>query len=134
MMRWAAENPSAARQILKRDREVTTNRRSAQRVSAAPLILAAFFAAERMSAQAQNMDGQSGGFFQPWANVVPSGHRQFGGPTVVFHIVGAGPIAGNYMNVGVEEGFGNWLELGFTRTNYADGGNLAISLLFNFAG
>jgi hypothetical protein len=76
MMRWAAENPSAARQILKRDREVTTNRRSAQRVSAAPLILAAFFAAERMSAQAQNMDGQSGGFFQPWANVVPSGHRQ----------------------------------------------------------
>jgi hypothetical protein len=38
------------------------------------------------------------------------------------------------MNVGVEEGFGNWLELGFTRTNHADGGNLAISLLFNFAG
>jgi transposase-like protein len=32
MMRWAAENPSAARQILKRDREVTTNRRSAQHV------------------------------------------------------------------------------------------------------
>jgi hypothetical protein len=36
------------------------------------------------------------------------------------------------MNVGVEEGFGNWLELGFTRTNHADRGNLAISLLFNF--
>jgi hypothetical protein len=51
MMRWTAEKPSAARQILKRDREVTTDRRSAQRVSAAPLILAAFFAAERMSAQ-----------------------------------------------------------------------------------
>jgi hypothetical protein len=53
--------------ILKRDREVTANRRSAQRVSAAPLILAAFFAAERMSAQEQNLDRQPGGFFQPWA-------------------------------------------------------------------
>jgi hypothetical protein len=38
------------------------------------------------------------------------------------------------MNVGVEEGCGNWPELGFTRTNHADGGNFAISLLLNFAG
>jgi hypothetical protein len=41
------------------------------------------------------------------------------------------------VNVGVEEGFGKLAgahELGFTRTNYADGGKLAISLLFNFAG
>jgi hypothetical protein len=34
----------------------------------------------------------------------------------------------------LKEDLENWLELGFTRTNYADGGNLVINLLFNFAG
>lgn len=37
-------------------------------------------------------------------------------------------------NVGVEVGFGNWLEFGFTRSNHTDGGDPAISPLFNFAG
>jgi hypothetical protein len=87
-----------------------------------------------MHGQALNMDGQSGVFFQPWADVVPSPPRQFGGPTIALHIVNAGPVAGDYINVGVEEGFGNWLEFGFTRNNHTDGGNPAISPLFNFAG
>ena len=78
------------------------------------------------------MDGQSGIFFQPWADVVPSAAGKFGGPTVSFHIVDAGPVAGDYLNVGIEEGFGNWLEFGFTRNNHTDGGDPAISPLFNF--
>lgn len=85
-------------------------------------------------AQALNMDGQSGIFFQPWADVVPATHRQFGAPTMSFHVVDAGPVAGDYLNVGVEEGFGNWIEFGFTRNNHTDGGDPAISPLFNFAG
>jgi hypothetical protein len=87
-----------------------------------------------MNAQALNMDGQSGIFFQPWADVVPSAAGKFGGPTVSFHTVTAGPVAGDYLNVGIEEGFGNWLEFGFTRNNHTDGGDPAISPLFNFAG
>jgi len=84
--------------------------------------------------QALNMDGQSGIFFQPWADVVPAPRHQFGAPTMSFHVVDAGPVAGDYLNVGVEEGFGNWIEFGFTRNNHTDGGDPAISPLFNFAG
>jgi len=49
-------------------------------------------------------------------------------------VVSAGPVAGDYFNVGLEEGFGNWLEFGFTRSNHSDGGNPTISPLFNFSG
>jgi hypothetical protein len=102
--------------------------------SVVAVILAASVLAGRIDAQALNMDGQSGIFFQPWAAVVPSAARKFGGTTVSFHIVTAGPVAGDYLNVGVEEGFGNWLEFGFTRSNHTDGGDPAVSPLFNFAG
>lgn len=99
------------------------------------LILAAgVVLAGRAHTQALNMDGQSGIFFQPWAEVVPSPAGKFGGPTVSFHIVDAGPVAGDYFNVGIEEGFGNWLEFGFTRNNHSDGGDPGISPLFNFSG
>jgi hypothetical protein len=113
---------------------VTMNRRRALFVSPTVLILIGFLLPGRMHGQALNMDGQSGIFFQPWADVVPSAARKFGGPTVSFHTVTAGPVAGDYLNVGVEEGFGNWLEFGFTRSNHTDGGDPAISPLFNFAG
>ena len=80
------------------------------------------------------MDGQSGIFFQPTADVVPSRAHRLGAPTMSFHLVDAGPVAGDYLNVGVEEGFSNRLEFGFTRNNHTDGGDPAISPLFNFAG
>jgi hypothetical protein len=80
------------------------------------------------------MDGESGIFLQPLADVVPSPSHKFGGPTVSFHAVDAGPVAGDYINVGIEEGFGNWLEFGYTRSNHTDGGDPAISPLFNFSG
>ena len=113
---------------------MTVNQRSAPFLSIAALILIGFFSADGMRGQALNMDGQSGIFFQPWAEVVPAAAGKFGGSTVSFHVVDAGPVAGDYLNVGVEEGFGNWLEFGFTRSNHTDGGDPAISPLFNFAG
>jgi Protein of unknown function (DUF3034) len=113
---------------------VTINRILARYSSVAAAILAASVFTGLANAQALNMDGQSGIFFQPWADVVPSAAGKFGGPTVSFHTVNAGPVAGDYLNVGIEEGFGNWLEFGFTRNNHTDGGDPAISPLFNFAG
>jgi hypothetical protein len=110
------------------------NPRGAPLVSLISVFLAGFLSADRVQGQALNMDGQSGIFFQPWADVVPSAPGKFDGPTVSFHIVDAGPVAGNYLNVGIEQGFGNWLEFGFTRSNHTDGGDPAISPLFNFAG
>jgi hypothetical protein len=112
---------------------VTINRRHTRHISAAVVLAASVFIG-RMDAQALNMDGQSGIFFQPWADMVPSAAGKFGAPTVSFHVVDAGPVAGDYLNVGIEEGFGNWLEFGFTRSNHTDGGDPAISPLFNFAG
>jgi hypothetical protein len=110
------------------------NRRRTLFVSLTVLILTGLLSSGRMQGQALNMDGQSGIFFQPWAEVVPSTARKFGSPTVSFHIVDAGPVAGDYLNIGVEEGFGNWLEFGYTRSNHTDGGDPAISPLFNLAG
>ena len=88
----------------------------------------------RALGQALTMDGQSGIFLQPEADVVPSPHHQFGAPTLSFHAVDAGPVAGDYINVGVEEGFDNRLEFGYTRSNHSDGGDPTISPLFNFEG
>lgn len=107
---------------------------SAGRAVLLTLFLLAPFFGRVASGQALNMDGQSGIFFQPWADVVPSPQQSFGAPTMSFHVVDAGPVAGDYLNVGVEEGFGNWLEFGFTRNNHTDGGDPTISPLFNFAG
>ena len=98
------------------------------------LVLLAPCAQNTLFGQALNMDGQSGIFLQPEADVVPAPHHKFGAPTISFHAVDAGPVAGDYMNVGIEEGFGNWLEFGYTRSNHTDGGNPAISPLFNFEG
>ena len=98
------------------------------------LFTAVLSQAPTVRAQALTMDGQSGVFFQPWANVVPSAHKKWNGPTLSYHAVTAGPVAGDYFNVSVEEGFGNWLEFGFTRSNHTDGGDPALSPLFNYAG
>ena len=113
---------------------MTINRMNAKHISAAALVLATLFFSQRTHAQALNMDGQSGIFLQPWAEVVPSPDHKFGGTTASFHMVDAGPVAGDYLNAGLEEGFGNWLEFGFTRNNHTDGGDPTISPLFNFSG
>src|SRR3984957_16684188 len=105
------------------------------RVAFAALFIAVTaIAMQEASAQALTMDGQSGIFFQPWANVVPSSPGKFNRPTLSYHAVTAGPVAGDYFNVSIEEGFGNWLEFGYTRDNHTDGGNATFSPLFNDAG
>src|SRR5450756_1083000 len=86
------------------------------------------------SGQALTMDGSSGVFFQPLANVVPAPAKKWNHPTLSYHMVSAGPVAGDYINVSLEEGFGNWFELGYTRGNHTDGGDAAFSPLFNYAG
>jgi len=103
------------------------------------LLIAAVFTTASLccdvaAAQALTMDGESGVFFQPWANVVPAAPRKWNAPTLSYHAVTAGPVAGDYFNVSLEEGFGNWLELGYTRDNHTDGGNPTFSPLFNYAG
>src|SRR5262250_1221885 len=69
----------------------------------------------------------------PWPTSCAPQNR-FGGTTMSVHDVDAGPVAGDYINAGIEEGFGNWLEFGFARNNHTDGGDPEISQLFNFAG
>ena len=113
---------------------MTIERSIAKCVSFFLPLLAALVLLPRANAQSLTMDGESGIFLQPLADVVPSPQHKFGGPTVSFHAVDAGPVAGNYINIGVEEGFGNWLEFGYTRSNHTDGGDPTISPLFNFSG
>jgi hypothetical protein len=75
------------------------------------------------------MDGQSGFFFNHGPMSYRPPRHQFGAPTMSFHVVDAGPVAGDYLNVGVEEGFDNWLEFGFTRNNHTDGGDPTTSAM-----
>jgi hypothetical protein len=120
--------------ISNKDIKMAIARSIEKRFSFCSLILAALFLLPRANAQSLTMDGESGIFLQPLADVVPSPPRKFGGPTVSFHAVDAGPVAGDYINIGIEEGFGNWLEFGYTRSNHTDGGDPTISPLFNFSG
>jgi len=78
------------------------------------------------------MDGQSGIFFQPTANVVPADSGKFNGPTLSYHMVDAGPVAADCINVGLEEGYGKRLEFGFTRSSHTDGGNPGLALDYRF--
>jgi hypothetical protein len=100
----------------------------------AALLVGAFLQTKSAVGQALTMDGESGVFFQPWANVVPAASKKWNAPTLSYHAVTAGPVAGDYFNVSLEEGFGNWLEFGYTRGNHTDGGDPTLSPLFNYAG
>lgn len=112
-----------------------THQTPVHRVVLLAVALSAFFTTPILThAQALTMDGQSGVFFQPWANVVPAAPKHLNSPTLSYHAVTAGPVAGDYFNVSLEEGFGNWLEFGYTRANHTDGGDPTFSPLFNYAG
>lgn len=109
-------------------------RSSAKLISVVALILAVSLFMPRADAQSLTMDGESGIFLQPLAEVVPSPEHKLGRPTLSFHAVDAGPVAADYINVGVEEGFGNWLEFGFTRAQHTNGADPTVSPFFNFTG
>lgn len=113
---------------------MTLERSNSKLISVMALMFPVLLFMPRADGQSLAMDGESGIFFQPVAEVVPSPQNKFGGPTLSLHAVGAGPVAGNYINLGVEEGFGNWLEFGFTRAQHTNGGDPTISPLFNFTG
>jgi hypothetical protein len=108
--------------------------RSARVIFLVALTVSVLLFMSRANAQSLTMDGESGIFLQPVATVVPSPHNKFGGPTLSFHSVDAGPVTGVYINLGTEEGFGNWSEFGFTRAQHTNGGDPTISPLFNFTG
>ena len=110
------------------------DRNSAAIIYVMALIFPVLLFVPRADAQSLTMDGESGIFLQPVAEVVPSAHHSFNGPTFSFHVVDAGSVAGDYINLGVEEGYGNWLEFGFTRAQHTNGGDPTISPLFNFTG
>lgn len=97
-------------------------------------LIAALSPCAKAHSQALTMDGESGVFFEPVAGVVPAAPRKFNHPTLSYHMVDGGPVAGDYINVSLEEGFGNWLEFGYTRSNHTDGGDPNYSPLFNDAG
>jgi hypothetical protein len=55
-----------------KDKKVTIERNSTKCITTVALFLAALFFTPRASAKSLNMGGQSGIFFQLWAEVVPS--------------------------------------------------------------
>jgi hypothetical protein len=117
-----------------KDTTVTIERSCARLSFVVALVASGLLLAPRSNAQSLTMDGESGIFLQPIAEVVPAAKNKFGGTTFSLHVVDAGSIAGTYTNAGLEEGFGNWLEFGFTRAQHTNGGDPEISPLFNFTG
>ena len=57
---------------------MTNKRIRARHIHAVAVVLSVSVLAGRSDAQALNMDGQSGVFFQPWADVVPSAAGHLG--------------------------------------------------------
>lgn len=113
---------------------MATERSCARIICFVALIFSDLLLMPRAFAQSLTMDGESGIFLQPVADVVPASQKKLSGPTFSLHAVDAGSVAGVYINLGVEEGYGNWLEFGFTRAQHTNGGDPAISPLFNFTG
>ena len=111
------------------------DRSSAKLISVMALIFPMLLIMPRADAQSLTMDGESGIFLQPVAELVPSPQNKFGGPTLSLHAAGAGPVAGKTTSTSEwKRGFGNWLEFGFTRAQHTNGGDPTISPLFNFTG
>jgi hypothetical protein len=79
-------------------------------------------AAPALRAQSLNLEGQTGGYIIPAAYTVPSdtGHK-FSSPTLGFHYLKAGTTVGDFYISSVEEGYGNWLEFGYSRNNHSNG-------------
>jgi hypothetical protein len=92
-------------------------------------LFAAFAVAPALHAQSLNLEGQTGGYIIPGAYTIPSdtGHK-FSSPTLAFHYLKAGTTIGDFYISSIEEGYGNWLEFGYSRNNHSNGRD------FNYAG
>jgi len=93
-------------------------------VASLAVVAAAVAAPSALHAQTLNLEGQSGGFIIPGAYTVPSdtGHK-WSEPSLSFHYLKAGSTVGDFYISSVTEGYGNWLEFGYTRNSHSNGGN-----------
>jgi hypothetical protein len=92
-------------------------------------VVACLLSSVALHAQSLNLEGQTGGFIIPGAYTIPSdpGHK-FSSPTLGFHYLKAGSTVGDFYISSITEGYGNWLEFGYSRNSHSNGSD------FNRAG
>src|SRR5260370_40652887 len=100
---WTSFNPIEEQTMFR-----TMFTSGAGRIALFALVLLAPCAQNTLFGQALNMDGQSGIFLQQEADAGPRPHHKFRAPTISFHTGDAGAGAGDYMNVRMDEGSGQW--------------------------
>ncbi len=97
--------------------------------------LAGLMAACLSKAQNLTLEGQTGGFITPTAYVVQSAKGSFfSHPSLGYHFIHAGTVIGDVHTASVTEGFGNWAEVGYTRSAHTNGNNPYFSSLWEYSG
>lgn len=94
-----------------------------------------------LHAQSLNLEGQTGGYVIPAAYTIPSDvGRKWSSPTLSFHYLKAGTTIGDFYISSVAEGYGNWIEFGYSRNNHSNGndftqnGKTGLSALWAYNG
>ena len=114
----------------------------AMKVSMCGFVAATLLAANGMSAQNLNLEGQTGGFITPTAYVVDMQKGQkFSHPAIGFHFIDASSVIGNIETFNITEAFANRAEAGYTRSVHQFGNQpttmatpLGLSNLWNYSG
>ena len=97
--------------------------------------LAGLMAARLAKAQNLTLEGQTGGFITPTAYVVQSAKGSFfSHPSLGYHFIHAGTVIGDVHTASLTEGFGNWAEVGYTRSAHTNGDNPYFSSLWEYSG
>jgi hypothetical protein len=112
------------------------------KVSMCGFVAATLLAANGMSAQNLNLEGQTGGFITPTAYVVDMQKGQkFSHPAIGFHFIDASSVIGNIETFNITEAFANRAEAGYTRSVHQFGNQpttmatpLGLSNLWNYSG
>jgi hypothetical protein len=106
-----------------------------RRLSVVFFVAIAFVIAKPSFAQNLTLEGQTGGFITPTAYVVESAKGSFfSKPAIGYHFVHAGSVIGDIQTASITEGFGNWAEVGYTRSAHTNGDNPFFSSLWEFSG
>ena len=99
------------------------------------MLILAITAATGARGQNLTLEGQTGGFITPTAYVPYSAKGSFfSHPAVGYHYVRAGDVIGDIHTASITEGFGNWAEVGYTRSAHTNGDNPYFSALWEFSG
>lgn len=97
--------------------------------------LTGLMASSTAGAQNLTLEGQTGGFITPTAYVVQSAKGQFfSHPSLGYHYVRAGSVIGDIHTGSLTEGFGNRIEVGYTRSAHTNGNNQLFSSLWEYSG